>query len=381
MTERFFAKKLFDGQQWHQNMVMEVADGKVSRLVEFSTSGCTEQQLTRLSEPVVPGFVDVQVNGGGGKLFNQAPSASTLRTMVSGHAQFGTTAMLPTLITDNIDTMRQAADAVCEAIHADQPGILGVHFEGPHLSVPKRGIHPEQQVRPLSDDELNVFCRTDLGHVLLTVAPENVPADVIRELVSKGVKVCLGHSNADADTVLAALDAGADGFTHLYNAMSGLQGRAPGMLGAAFYRDDAYCGLIADYHHVSQLGCQLAFKIKGHKRVMLVTDAMAHVGSDLDDMDYLDTQILRDGTKLTLPDGTLAGSALDMASAVKNAVAMGASLEHALIMASRTPANYLNNKQIGHLRPGANADFITLSDTFNVSQTYISGTLVHNKNN
>lgn len=369
MTDHYFAAQLFDGTQWHKHVAFSVEDGLV---VDFRPD--SDSTGTVLPGIVSAGLVDIQVNGGGGMLFNQQPNSDCLKAMINGHSRYGTTSMLPTLITDELSVMQQAADAIAEAIATSLPGIVGVHFEGPHLSVPKRGIHPQHCVRPISDAELALFTRQDLGQVMLTLAPENVSPDVIRDLTQRGIKICLGHSNADADTVMAALDAGASGFTHLYNAMSGLTGRAPGMLGAALLRDDAWCGLIVDKHHVSDLACQLAYKTKGVERLILVTDAMAHVGSELQNMPYLDTEILRDGDKLTLPNGTLAGSALDMASAVRNMHQLGVPLEDALQMASATPAQFLGFDSIGHLAKGKRADFTLFSQDLHVTHTWIGGT-------
>ena len=359
----------FDGEQFHQNACVTVEKHRV-----LSLAPQTGAQTIELDGLLAPGFVDVQVNGGGGVLFNQCPAPASIRTMVSAHARFGTTAMLPTLITDQLSVIKQAADAMAGAISDQTPGVLGIHFEGPHLSTPKKGIHREQFIRPISDAELEQFCRQDLGKVLVTLAPENVPPDVIRELVSKGVKVCLGHSDADVDTVLAAIEAGADGFTHLFNAMSAMTSRAPGMVGAAL-ASDSYCGLILDHYHVHPISAKAAIKAKGIERIMLVTDAMAHVGAEMDELPFFDTRIRRDGDKLTIPGGTLAGSALDMASAVRHCHRdLDFKLGNALQMASLTAASYLDlDQEIGKLQPGYRADMVLLDDKQQVKQCWIGG--------
>lgn len=359
----------FDGEQFHQDPCITIEDNQVLSLEPRAGA-----QIVELDGLLAPGFVDVQVNGGGGVLFNQAPMPGTFETMVRAHARFGTTAMLPTLITDGLGVIQQAADAMAQAITDKMPGVLGIHFEGPHLSEPKKGIHRQQFIRPISDAELEQFCRQDLGKVLVTLAPENVPPDVIRELVSKGVKVCLGHSNADVDKVLAAIEAGADGFTHLFNAMSAMTSRAPGMVGAAL-ASDSYCGLILDHYHVHPVSAKAAIKAKGIERIMLVTDAMAHVGAQMDELPFFDTRIRRDGDKLTIPGGTLAGSALDMASAVRNCHRdLGFDLSKALQMAALTPASYLGlDKQIGKLKPGYRADMVLLDEQQQVKQCWIGG--------
>jgi N-acetylglucosamine-6-phosphate deacetylase len=373
----FCAKQFFDGTSLKTNYRFQVKDGVVTSTESDQGSNgflCADVQFNGL---VTPGFVDTQVNGGGGVLLNQAPSVVTLKTMFSAHQQFGTTSMMPTLITDNLSVMQNAADAIAQAKSENIEGVVGVHFEGPHLSVAKRGIHPSDQVRAITDAELKVITRNDLGKVLLTVAPENVSPDVIKDLVSQGVIVALGHSNADFNTVLAAIDAGATGVTHLFNAMSGLQARAPGLIGAALDDERITAGLIVDLLHVHETNCRLAFKAKSAKGVMLVTDAMAHVGSDLMSLPWLDSTITRVGDKLTTPDGTLAGSCLDMMAAVRNSQqVLGMPLEDVLHSATQVPAKFLGLNDIGHLNVGAKADFLVINDNMQIEQVYQSGRLI-----
>lgn len=369
MAVSYLSKLFFDGEQLHQDACVTVENGKVVSLAP--QAGVETVEVNGL---LAPGFVDVQVNGGGGVLFNTDQSVQGLTTMLKAHARFGTTAMLPTLITDGLDIIRRAADGMAETIAANTPGIHGIHFEGPHLSKPKKGIHREQFIRPITDAELEQFCRNDLGKVLVTLAPENVPADIIRELVQRGVKVCLGHSNADVDTTLAAIEAGADGFTHLFNAMSAMTSREPGMVGAAL-ASDSYCGLILDHYHVHAISAKAAIKAKGIERIMLVTDAMAHVGAEMNELPFFDTTIRRDGDMLTIPGGTLAGSALDMASAVRNCHRdLGFTISDSILMASLTPARYLGlDNKIGKLLPGYQADMVLLDDNQQVKQNWIGG--------
>ncbi|MDU0354959.1 N-acetylglucosamine-6-phosphate deacetylase [Paraglaciecola aquimarina] len=307
-------------------------------------------------------------------LFNNQPTVSTLQIMSKAHQRFGTTAMLPTLITDDFSTMTLAAEAIQQAMAMKMPSILGVHFEGPHLSQPKRGIHPQQHVRPISDKELALFTRQDLGVVCVTLAPENVPCDIIRDLVSANIKVCLGHSNATFEQTMAAIEAGAQGFTHLFNAMSPLHSRAAGMVGAALLNDSTYCGLIVDHEHVDVASCQLAIKCKSPSKIMLVTDAMSHVGSEQIDLNFSGMNITRDGNKLTIAGGRLAGSALDMATAVSNSIQnLRCSPEQTLGMASSTPASFLDLQHKGYLDKGYDADWVVLNEHFKVTDTFVGG--------
>lgn len=371
MLKTILAKRCFDGTHFHDDTLIRVESGKIHS-VEPNFKGCAEFETTDL---VCSGFIDVQVNGGGGALFNNAPSSITLTRMVKAHAQYGTTAMLPTLITDELDVMHAAANAVSEAIASKQAGILGIHFEGPHLSIAKKGIHPSASIRPLKDEEMQLLMRKDLGIVKVTLAPEQVSEQCIRKLVDAGVIVSLGHSNASSEQTVESLNGGATGFTHLFNAMSPMVGREPGVTGTALQRQDVYCGLIVDFLHVHKQNCQLAYQCKGPQKLVLVTDAMHHVGSEQSRLPYLDTFIQRNGDKLTIEDGTLAGSALDMASAVRNChQTLNLPLDHVITMASRTPATWLGiqNKR-GAVQPGYQADLVALDQSLTVTNTWIGG--------
>ena len=361
---KYFAEKLFDGSIMLTNQLITTFNGCVISV----DAGHANNADICIQGLLAPAYIDVQVNGGGGKLFNNAPNLDTLNCISDAHRKYGTGSLLPTLITDNIHVMQQAADAIASAIRAGTPGIIGVHFEGPHLSVPRRGIHPSEHIRDITDEEMRIFTRKDLGLVCVTVAPENVHLGTIEKLVSHNVIVCLGHSNATDQQAFDALFAGATGFTHLYNAMSPLLGRQSGMVGTALLSEDAYCGLIVDNEHVSINSCKLAVKCKTSKRLMLVTDAMSHVGSDESVLPFAGMDIQRVGNKLTLNDGTLAGSALDMQTAVQNAVnLLECPLVDALKMASTTPATFLglgNTK--GRIKKGFDAEWVVLDEGLNV---------------
>ncbi|QDP01880.1 N-acetylglucosamine-6-phosphate deacetylase [Thalassotalea sp. PS06] len=372
MQQLLQVSSFFDGETLHKNCVVELLDGRVIHAEAISGHHPHAEQIQGL---MAPGLIDVQVNGGGGVLLNVAPSTQTLDVMFKAHAQYGTTAMLPTLITDDVAVMEKTADVISEAIANKQAGIIGVHFEGPHLSVPKKGVHNASFIRPVSEREMAVFCRQDLGRVVVTLAPENVAVEDIKRLVDAGVHVCLGHSNADYETVAKALAAGASGFTHLFNAMSAFQSREPGMVGAALLDDNSWCGLIVDGHHVHYDSAKLAIKAKQQGKIMLVTDAMSPVGSNEDSFELLGATVIRDGDRLNATTGELAGSCLDMAMAVKNTVEkLQQPLEEALRMASLYPAQFLKiDKAYGHLKTGAVADFVIFDDELNVRQTWVNG--------
>lgn len=365
--QRFAVAKLFDGENWHEQVEIVVEEGVISR-IQPATGNV-------LAGILAPGFIDLQVNGGGGVLFNTAPELATLTRMMQAHSRFGSTAMLPTLITDDLRVMQQSADVIAAAIAQRVPGILGVHFEGPHLSVPKRGVHPEQHIRGLSEQELALYTRTDLGIRLLTVAPENVTPAQIAQLTAAGVFVWLGHSNADAQTVQQALAAGACGFTHLYNAMSPLTSREPGMVGVALTDPHSWCGLILDGLHMHPIAAKLALLAKPRGKALIVTDAMSPVGTDDTEFAFFSGKVIRDGNKLTNEAGALAGSVLDMAGAVRYAIErLDVAPAEALRMASLYPAEALGiAAQRGRLLPGYAADMVLLDANWLVQNCWIAG--------
>jgi len=324
---------------------------------------------------LLPGFIDVQVNGGGGLLFNDAPTVETLRVIAQAHRRFGTTGLLPTLITDTAATMRAALDAVDAAIAQCVPGILGIHIEGPFLAPARKGIHDASLFRTPDADDLLALTAQRRGVVMLTLAPERVDLAVIARLAHAGVRVVAGHTAADYATTRAALDAGVCGFTHLYNAMSPLTSREPGVVGAALDDPASWCGLIVDGHHVHPASLRIAINAKPPGKCVLVTDAMPPVGGARPNYTLNgQTIVAREGICMN-EAGVLAGSALDMASAVRNTVnLLGLPLAEASRMASAYPAEWLGLEQThGRIAPGQRADFAVLDDTLHVRETWIGG--------
>jgi N-acetylglucosamine-6-phosphate deacetylase len=376
MKTIILAEKVLMNGAWQHNQVLSIEKGVIADIAPLSyfKKDATATINERIRGAVIPGYIDTQVNGGGGAMFNHAPTFESINVMAEAHLKYGTTTLFPTLITDDIDTIEQAADAVSEAIAQAHPSVEGVHFEGPHLSVEKKGVHLPRYIRALSDRELATYTRRDIGQVLITVAPENVPCDIIRDLVGQGVIVALGHSNAPFETVQNALDAGASGFTHLYNAMSPLTSREPGMVGAALL-NNSVCGIIVDHHHIHPKAVELAYKVKGPHQLMLVTDAMAHVGASDDTIAFFDTHITRQDNKLTTPDGTLAGSCLDMHGAVTNSINdINIALEHASTMASATPARFTKiHDRVGELEVGKRANFLVINNDNTLLEVWQNG--------
>jgi N-acetylglucosamine-6-phosphate deacetylase len=322
-----------------------------------------------------PGFIDTQVNGGGGVLFNDAPSVESIRAIGAAHRKFGTTGFLPTLISDDLHVIETAMSAVAGAIRSGVPGVLGIHVEGPFLSPERKGVHDIAKLRELDAGAVKLLSRPIGGRTLVTLAPELTTPAFIRELADAGVIVSAGHSNANYAEVNAALGAGLRGFTHLFNAMSQLGSREPGVVGAALEDLRSYCGIIVDGVHVDPVTLKLALRCKPHNRFMLVTDAMPDAGTDVQEF-LLQGQriVVRDG-KLLDETGKLAGARLNMAQAVGNAVKLlGLDLADAVTMASTSPAGFLRlENELGAIEAGHRANLVLADDRLEVLDTWIDG--------
>jgi N-acetylglucosamine-6-phosphate deacetylase len=332
-------------------------------------------RVRRVEGLLAPGFIDVQVNGGGGVFFNDDRSAAAIAAIGAAHRRYGTTGFLPTLITDTRETMAEAVAAANAAIAEGVPGVLGVHLEGPFLNPERKGVHDPKLMRPIEEADIAIATSLTGGRMLMTIAPEKVPLEVIGRLATAGIRLSAGHTAASYEAMMAAKAAGLTGVTHLFNAMPPLAGREPGVIGAALDDGDLYAGLIVDMHHVSAASLRVAIAAKGWERMMLVTDAMPSVGSEAPTFAIQGRMVTRAGGRLTTADGTLAGSDLDMASAVRNSVEqLGLPLEAALHMASRAPAEFLGlGGSYGRIAAGYRASLVLLDDRLGVRATWIDG--------
>ncbi|WP_374014139.1 N-acetylglucosamine-6-phosphate deacetylase [Pseudoxanthomonas koreensis] len=324
---------------------------------------------------LLPGFIDAQVNGGGGVLFNNDTSPEAIAAIGRAHRRFGTTGFLPTLISDGAQVMERAIGAVRAAIAAGVPGVLGIHLEGPYLAPARKGTHDAGRFRVPDAAEVAMATALDNGITLVTLAPEQVPADIIRAFVARGAIVAAGHTAATYAQACAGLGAGVRGFTHLYNAMSPLQGREPGVVGAALEHRDSWCGVIVDGVHVHPASLRVALAAKPRGKVFLVTDAMPMVGSDDPSFELYGQAITAVDGVVRNGDGALAGSALDMATAVRNCVQLlGLPLEEAARMAATYPARFLGLEgRTGRIAAGLQADLVLLDQTLQVRETWIGG--------
>ncbi|WP_127519655.1 N-acetylglucosamine-6-phosphate deacetylase [Mesorhizobium sp. Z1-4] len=384
-TANITARRLFDGETMHENATLVIEDGLVAEIVPADRAQAGENGPGFTTGMVVPGFVDLQVNGGGGYLLNDDPSVETIREICAAHIRLGTTSILPTLITDGVDKVRATIDAAIAAHRAEVPGFLGLHLEGPHLSITRKGAHYAALMREMSSQDMKLLidAAAQLPHLMVTLAPEVVSAEQIGALARAGVVVSLGHSDCSAAVALEAAEAGASCVTHLFNAMSPLSHREPGLVGAALESGKLSAGLIADGYHVDPIAIRVALASKrrpGH--LFLVSDAMSVTGSDLTSFTLASQKIFRRDGRLTQEDGTLAGADLDMRMAVKFMVeTVGLGVEETLRMATGYPAACMRGSaRAGHLKPGSPADFIHLSDAFDLEGVWLRGGAVQNLN-
>lgn len=376
------APNVFDGDGWHRDSALVFEGEYITGVVPVGDIPQTATHQWLDQGHLVPGFVDLQVNGGGGVLLNDAPSVDTIERICRAHAQFGTTALLPTLITDTPDMTRLAVNAARASQQLPVAGCLGLHLEGPHLSMARRGAHDPALIRSASETDVDelIGAAADVRNLLVTVAPESVTVAQLERLVAGGVRVSIGHSAAGYGVAGAMMRAGAHMVTHLFNAMSPLGHREPGMVGATLETGSVFAGLIADGFHVDPATMAIALRAKkGPGKIFLVTDAMSTIGSDLKTITLNGREITRAGGKLTLEDGTLAGADIDMISSVRVLIdSVGLSLDEALRMASLYPAEAMGlSGTHGCLKEAGRADFVHLSPDLDVREVWIGGQSVH----
>jgi N-acetylglucosamine-6-phosphate deacetylase len=368
--------RILAGEEIVAGRAVLLSNAKIEAVVPASDARCRDAFRVDLQEQLLlPGFIDVQVNGGGGVLFNDDPSLESIRAIGAAHRRFGTTGFLPTLISDDLDTIGQAIAAVQGSLDAHLPGALGIHIEGPFLNWARRGVHDPKHLRRLDNGVVSLLCSLRGGRTVLTLAPEMTTPDMIAQLAASGILISAGHSDANFAQTSVAIAHGVRGFTHLFNAMAPLAPREPGIVGAALYDANTWCGIIVDGHHVDPVMLKLALRCKRHDRFMLVTDAMPPVGSP-------EPSFVLQGRTIHVVDGvcrdengTLAGTGLDMATAVRNAVSLlGLEIAQAARMASEYPAAFLGlEAELGRIAPGYRANLALLDDGLRVTRTWIEG--------
>lgn len=380
MTETFAiaVPRVFDGTLWHERAAV-IVDGDLVAGVARRADLHPDLRVERLTNGLLaPGFVDLQVNGGGGVLFNDAPGIGAIKAISAAHLKRGTTSMLVTLISDTGDKIDAAISAAVAAQEARVPGFLGLHLEGPHLGPTRSGAHDASLFRPMSDADLGrlLAAKARLDVLMATVAPEAVTLDQIAALAKAGIIVSLGHSAATFEAARRATEAGARSVTHLFNAMSPLTHRAPGLVGAALEIGQLSASLIADGIHVSPAALAIAIRAKrGPGKLFLVSDAMPTVGSDKTEFNLAGRKARLEDGRLRFADGTLAGAHLDMAGAVRFIHQhVGIETGEALRMATAYPAEVaLCAGRVGTLVPGARADLLHLADDLTVEAVWSGG--------
>lgn len=376
----FIADTVFDGEVLREGMALIVEHGRVAGLMP--ADDCKGLSCEALGPgTLMPGFVDLQVNGGGGALFNDAPDNATLRDMAEAHARLGATTILPTLISDAPEITQRAVRAVIAACAGAVPGIAGLHLEGPHLAVARKGAHDADHFRILQDTDVAAYAdaAAHMPVMMITLAPEMARPERVAALAAAGILVSIGHSDAEYAACRRLADAGARCVTHLFNAMSPLGSRAPGVVGFALDHGGVSAGLIADGVHVHPASMAAALRAKqGPGEIFLVSDAMAPAGTDMAEFTLQGRRILRGAGRLTLEDGTLAGADLDLARAIKVLVEKAAvPRERAMAMATSVPARIAGlGARAGYLRPGAQADFVHLGPDLGLETVWRAGEAV-----
>lgn len=352
-----------------------IEQGLVKSIVPRKKAPRLAEHVDVEGRSIAPGFVDLQVNGGGGILFNAQFDKHSVEHAARAHQRTGTTSIFPTVFTATFDAMQGLFETVTDLRNAGFKGIAGIHYEGPVINADKAGVHDPVNILPLDERLISFYERSaKMLPTLVTLAPEQIDLSVVARLRRAGVSVLAGHTNASYDVMCGALRAGMQGATHMFNAMSALTSREPGVVGAILSERDAYASIILDGHHLHWASFRVAYQAMEASRLFFVTDAMPCVGSDLREFKLGELQVfVRDGRCVT-QDGTLAGSALTMAQAVKNAVQKaGVPRPEALRMASAYPAKFVGLDQVGVLEAGRAADFVVFTNEIDVGEVYVAG--------
>jgi N-acetylglucosamine-6-phosphate deacetylase len=365
---------MFDGERLHLDYALVVDGASIGALVRFDDRPRGGEQIDLGGGIVAPGFIDWQINGGGGVQFNAEPTVDAIAAISAAHRRAGVTSFLPTVVTDAPQVLSEAL-AAARAARGRVPGALGIHVEGPFIDPKRKGVHPPEFIRPMLDKDVEALIDARAGVMVVTLAPASVPLELITRLAKAGIVVSLGHSDASAEEAQSVFEAGARAVTHLYNAMSQLSSRAPGVVGATLADPRIICGLIADGEHAHPAAYRAALAAKGAGGVALVSDAMSPAAGGPDVFELQGRRMTRVDNKLVADDGTLAGAAITMRDAVDYIVhVLKIPLANALRMATLTPARLLRvDDQIGQLKAGLHADLVHLTDDLEVTEVWAGG--------
>ena len=374
MKKAITGSKLFNGLDFIEHKALLIDGQNIAGIVNEDDIP-TDFEAQKLDGGILsPGFIDLQVNGGGGKLFNNSPDNESLNTIISAHQYFGTTSIMPTVISDSLNILQKCTDTISNEIKNNH-SLLGIHIEGPFFNVKYRGVHQKQYINTINASYLNLFETLDKFPVMLTLAPECISIKQLKHLKSLGFKILAGHTDANYDQLEEAVKYGLDGFTHLFNAMGQISAREPGVVGSAFDFDETSASIIVDLHHVHPSLINLSFKQKPKGKLFFVSDSMATINHGEPSFELYDEVVSESNGRIINSEGKLAGSSITQIDAIKNAYQKcSIPLESAISMATLYPAEYLGvSDYIGQLKKGYRADLAHFDSNFHVQNVWLAG--------
>ena len=374
MKQALLGSQIFCGERFYDDHALLVEGKSIVDIVDKNNTPDNFNKIELDQGILAPGFIDLQVNGGGGVLFNNSPNKESLNTIIKAHQFFGTTSVMPTVISDSLEVLEQCIKTVTEEIK-NNSSLLGIHIEGPFFNTKYRGVHQKQYISTINSDYLNLFESLKGFPVMLTLAPECISSQQLKHLTSLGIKTLAGHSDATYDELDDAIKNGLDGFTHLFNAMGQISAREPGVVGSALHFENTFASIIVDLHHVHPSLIQLAYQLKPTGKLFFISDSMATINHGKPSFELYDEVVNESDGRLVNSEGKLAGSSITQIDAVKNAYQKcNIPLNQALAMASRYPAEYLGiENHLGSLKPGYRADLVHFDSNFKVHNVWVSG--------
>ncbi|MCH2477912.1 MAG: N-acetylglucosamine-6-phosphate deacetylase [Gammaproteobacteria bacterium] len=374
MKQALLGSQIFCGERFYDDHALLVDGKSIVDIVDKNNTPDNFNKIELDQGILAPGFIDLQVNGGGGVLFNNSPNKESLNTIIKAHQFFGTTSVMPTVISDSLEVLEQCIKTVTEEIK-NNSSLLGIHIEGPFFNTKYRGVHQKQYISTINSDYLNLFESLKGFPVMLTLAPECISSQQLKHLTSLGIKTLAGHSDASYDELDDAIKNGLDGFTHLFNAMGQISAREPGVVGSALHFENTFASIIVDLHHVHPSLIQLAYQLKPTGKLFFISDSMATINHGKPSFELYDEVVNESDGRLVNSEGKLAGSSITQIDAVKNAYQKcNIPLNQALAMASRYPAEYLGiENHLGSLKPGYRADLVHFDSNFKVHNAWVSG--------
>ena len=380
MKQALLGSQIFCGERFYDDHALLVEGKSIVDIVDKNNTPDNFNKIELDQGILAPGFIDLQVNGGGGVLFNNSPNKESLNTIIKAHQFFGTTSIMPTVISDSLEVLEQCIKTVTEEIK-NNSSLLGIHIEGPFFNTKYRGVHQKQYISAINSDYLNLFESLKGFPVMLTLAPECISSKELKHLTSLGIKTLAGHSDATYDELDDAIKNGLDGFTHLFNAMGQISAREPGVVGAALHFENTFASIIVDLHHVHPSLIQLAYQLKPKGKLFFISDSMATINHGKPSFELYDEVVNESDGRLVNSEGKLAGSSITQIDAVKNAYQKcNIPLNQALAMASRYPAEYLGiENHLGSLKPGYRADLVHFDSNFKVHNVWVSGKQINRK--